>query len=105
MDKSRYWVSVGNLEILPQGEGANHEFEIEATEAEITYLKELLDQLVSEDTQLLGRAKSPYEKLPEDDQDVKNISYDMQLKEIYRLIYELGSSETKAHLHETNMNL
>jgi hypothetical protein len=50
MDKNKYWVSVGDQEIVPEGDTFNHEFEIEATDQEITELRGQLDDLVKADT-------------------------------------------------------
>lgn len=98
MDSMRYWVSVGTQEIVPQGEGANYEFEIEATVEEINVLRKLFEEEESSDHRLVGRAKTPYEAFPENDQEVKNYPYDEHLKEIYRFIHFLGSPRTKEHI-------
>jgi hypothetical protein len=103
MDKNKYWVSVGDQEIMPEGETVNHEFEIEATDQEITELRGQLDDLVKADTELLTRAATPYEPLREPNQEVKNISYDDQLKTVYRLIHQLGVPETKTHIEEMHV--
>jgi hypothetical protein len=98
MNKMIYWVSVGKHEIVPKGEGANYEFEIEASDDELDQLRELFDEADHVDNSLLSRAATPYEAFEEVDQDAKNLPYDMQLKEIYRIIYNLGLPETKAHI-------
>jgi hypothetical protein len=103
MDKNKYWVSVGDQEIVPEGETVNNEFEIEATDQEITELRGQLDDLVKADTELLTRAATPYEPLPEPNQEVKNVSYDDQLKNVYRLIHQLGVPETKNHIEEMHV--
>jgi hypothetical protein len=103
MDKNKYWVSVGDQEIVHEGETFNHEFEIEATDREITELRGQLDDLVKADTELLSRASTPYEPLPEPNQEVKNVSYDDQLKTVYRLIHQLGVPETKTHIEEMHV--
>jgi hypothetical protein len=103
MDKNIYWVNVSDQEIVPQGETQNHEFEIRATEQEITELRGRFDDLAKADNKLLNRAKTPYEPLPEPDQEVKNASYDEQLISVYRLIHELGVPQTKTHIERMNI--
>ncbi|WJH34097.1 hypothetical protein N6H14_29810 [Paenibacillus sp. CC-CFT747] len=100
MDKFSYGVSLGRKEILPLEELKEYEFEIEATPEEIGLLQELIEE--SEDTEqwLIGRAKTPYEAFPEDDQDEKNLPSDIRLQEVYKLIHRLGVPETKAHIEQ-----
>jgi hypothetical protein len=103
MEKNKYWVNVRDQEIVPQGETVNYEFEIEATDEEVTELRERLDQLVEVDTKLLNRAKTPYEPLPEHDQEIKNAPYDERLLDVYRLIHQLGVPKTRIHIEEMNI--
>jgi hypothetical protein len=103
MVKHKYWVSVGDQEIVPEGDTVNAELEIEATDQEITELRERLDELVRADSQLLARASTPYEHMDMPDQEIKNISYDDQLRNVYRLIHQLGVPETKAHIEEMDI--
>ncbi|HEY0827046.1 MAG TPA: hypothetical protein VGE40_03040 [Bacilli bacterium] len=98
MDRKRYWASVGTREIVPQGEGANYEFEIEATDEEINLLRKLFEEEESSDHRLVGRAKTPYEAFPENDQEIKNLPFDEHLQDIYRFIHYLGSPRTKEHI-------
>jgi len=98
MNKMTYWVSVGNHEIVPQSAGKNYEFEIEATEEDLDQLRELFDEADQIDISLISRAKTPYEVFTRVGQKVKNSPYDIRLQEIYRIIYDLGSPETKAFI-------
>ncbi len=55
------------------------------------------------DKQLVKRASTPYEAFPEKDQDMKNRAYDERLKDIYFLVYQLGTTETKQHIEAMNL--
>jgi hypothetical protein len=103
MEKNKYWVNVRDQEIVPQGETVNYEFEIEATDQEVTELRERFDLLVEADTELLNRAKTPYEPLPEPDQENKNAPYDERLLSVYRFIHQLGVPKTRIHIEEMNI--
>jgi hypothetical protein len=98
MDKNIYWVSVANHEIVPRGDGANHEFEIEASDEELDELRELFDEADQIDNSLAKRAVTPFEVYTPMGQEVKTLPYDKQLREIYSAIYMLGLPETKNHI-------
>jgi hypothetical protein len=104
MNKMNYWVSVANHEIVPQGAGNNHEFEIEANEQELDQLRELFDEADQIDNGLaLKRASTPFEVYTPVGQEVKTLPYDRQLREIYRTIYNLGLPKTKEHIRGMNI--
>ncbi|QGQ93982.1 hypothetical protein EHS13_03195 [Paenibacillus psychroresistens] len=104
MDRMNYWVSVGNHEIVPQGEGNNHEFEIAANEQELDLLRELFDEMDQIDNSLvLKRASTPYEVFTPAGQEVKTLPYDKKLIDVYRTIYDLGLPNTKEHIRGMNI--
>ncbi|UKS27501.1 hypothetical protein LOZ80_00675 [Paenibacillus sp. HWE-109] len=106
MPKTTYWVSVGRQEVVPASQTAlrsNYEFEIRADEAELLQLNEQFQDIKLVDKQLMNRARTPYEAFPEKDQDMKNRTYDEQLKDIYFLVHRLGTQETKKHIEMMNL--
>jgi hypothetical protein len=104
MNRMIYRVSVGNHEIVPQGDGSNNEFEIEANELELDQLRELFDEADRIDNSLLfKRASTPFEVYTPVGQEVKTLPYDRQLVEIYQLIYNLGLPKTKEHIRKMNI--
>jgi hypothetical protein len=104
MDRMNYWVSVGNHEIVPQGKGSNHEFEIAANEQELDLLRELFDETDQIDNSLLfKRASTPFEVFTPAGQEVKTLPYDRKLIDIYRTIYNLGLPKTKEHIKGMNI--
>lgn len=95
MDKNKYYVSVQAGTIMANQGDAAYEFEIEATPEEIVKLQELFeDQYYIENDNFLRThaAGVPY------NYDASNDAYDMGLHDIYSLIYELGTPETKKHI-------
>lgn len=103
MNRMVYAVSVGNHEIVHQGQGGNNEFEIEANEEELDQLRNLFDEADRIDNGLVKRASTPYEVFGNVDQEVKTLPFDKQLVDIYQLIYNLGLPKTKEHIR--NMNI
>ena len=84
-------------------EAIRHEFEIRADEPELLLLVEQFREINQVDKKLVKRASTPYEAFPEKDQDMKNRSYDERLKNIYFLVYQLGTTETKRHIEAMNL--
>jgi hypothetical protein len=104
MDRMNYWVNIGNHEIVPQGEGNNHQFEITANEQELDQLRELFDEADQIDNNLLfRRASTPFEVFTPAGQEVKTLPYDKKLIDIYRIINDLGLPKTKEHIRGMNI--
>lgn len=100
MEKRRYYISVHAKSILEnQGEAA-YELEMDATPEEAQKLKVLFDELEDFDTATYFRAHIP--AIPYH-HDSENDGYDYSLKEIYNLIYHLGTEETKAQILSMNI--
>jgi len=100
-EKKTYYVTVGSAEILePEDVIGNFELEIVATEDEIDQLEELFDdRLVSEEASAV-RAHIPFREYH---QDVPNDDYDRSLAQIYKLLHQLGTPETKKHIEQMNV--
>lgn len=95
MPKKRYYVSVQSDAILENQGDAAYEFEIDADEEEISRLQELFDGKQQADNYAFGRAHIPF---LEYHHDRENDVHDFYLKEVYGLIHELGTPETKRHI-------
>ncbi|OPA81071.1 hypothetical protein BVG16_01645 [Paenibacillus selenitireducens] len=92
MAKSTYYVSVQSGSILKDQGAAAYEFEIMADQREADDLQHLLEMKMNADDRTYYRAHIPgipYHIDPEND------LYDHYLQQIYQLIYELGTEETK----------
>lgn len=100
MKKQKYYVGVGSGQITRQPETTEWEFEIEATEEQITRLRELFERANKQNLDIAYLVLHPLEGRKEE-HDLKN--YDHTLQEIYRMIYELGSEETKKFIRENQI--
>ncbi len=93
--KKTYYVSVQAQTILEEQGAAAYEFEIEATENDVSRLIELFEDQMEYEHETAERAvvpAIPYHK------DTENDRYDATLKEIYRAIYDLGTPDTRSHI-------
>jgi hypothetical protein len=99
MEKKKYYISIhagpdtGEIRNV-KGE-STFDFEIEATEADVERIQELFEatQVASHDS--FWRSHIPFVPYHE---DKANHEYDEALIEIYRMMYDLGTSETKDHI-------
>ncbi|MEB3100593.1 hypothetical protein [Ferviditalea candida] len=95
MEKKKYYISVQSGSILEDQGAAAYELEIEATEAEAAKLQELFDARMTEEDATFVRNHIP--AIPYHN-DKENDAYDYYLKEIYQMIYNLGTEETRKHI-------
>ncbi|KEZ49733.1 MULTISPECIES: hypothetical protein [Metabacillus] len=93
--KQTYYVTVANGEISRLSTQAPWDYKIEATEEEITSLREYFDQVYSSDWQGFFRAHVPYLEYHYDRQ---NDAIDQTNIKIFEMIYELGDEEAKDHI-------
>ena len=98
--KKTYYVSVQAQTVLEEQGAAAYEFEIEATEDEVTKLVELFEDQMENEHDTHERAMIP--AMPYH-YDKENDLYDANLKEIYRAIYEMGTPETRKHIENMGM--
>jgi len=95
--KKTYYITVGSGEISQLQSVSEWNFKVEATDDEITELREYFDQGYSSDWQSFWRAHVPYVQYHYDRQ---NDGYDETMVKIYDMLYKLGDDETKAHITE-----
>ncbi|MDF9296257.1 hydrolase [Geobacillus stearothermophilus] len=93
--KKTYYVSMATGEISQLKTASPWDFQIEATDEEITQLREYFDQNYSTDWQAFWRAHVPYIQYH---YDRENDAYDRTLTKIYEMIYRLGNEEAKEHI-------
>lgn len=98
-DRKTYYVSVGAGQVLEDPEAASFEFAIHASEAELDKLQELFQETQDsdEDGALHFSGSPTVSDVPDND------TYDALLKEIYRMIYDLGTYETKRHIESMDI--
>lgn len=92
MEKKTYYIEVGSGSVLTESTNSPYEFKIEATEEEIHQLLALFDARDRADWGTFIRSHIPI--MPYH-LDKENDQYDHNLYEIYQMIHELGSPETK----------
>ncbi|MFC3884736.1 hydrolase [Bacillus songklensis] len=93
--KKTYYITVGTGEISQLKSVSEWNYKIEATDEEITKLREYFDQNYSSDWQGFFRAHVPYLQYHYDRQ---NDGYDETMIRIYDMLYKLGDDETKDHI-------
>jgi len=97
--KSTYYVSV-QAGTVNAGKGdAAFEFEIEATPEEIRELENLFAELADAEESALVRFVG-WRSVSERE---AGEATDAHLRDIYRLLYELGTEETKRHIESMNI--
>ncbi|BBI32441.1 hypothetical protein [Cohnella abietis] len=93
-EKKTYYVSVGAGQVLEDKEAAAFELSIYANEAELDKLKELFEETQDADEDEAFH----FSGLPTVSDSPENDTYDALISDIYRMIYELGTDETKRHI-------
>ena len=94
MEKRKYYVKVGSGEVLPDKTLSEWEFEIDATPQEARQLEGLFDMTDNESFTNFFKAHVPLREYYEEE----NIPYDKKLQQVYQLLYDLGTEETKEHI-------
>ncbi|MFC4808969.1 hypothetical protein [Paenibacillus sp. GCM10023250] len=95
-DRKPYYVSVQAGSIVEDPTVTGYELAITANEEELNRLQELLEEYASMDeAQASVYALSPFRSAS--DKQI-NAGTDGLLEDIYRLLYELGTDETKRHV-------
>lgn len=98
--KKTYYIDVGTGGISQSATAATWSFKIEATDAEITQLRALMDQNYSTEWKNFFRAHVPYVQYHYDRQ---NDTYDSTIQQIYSMLYQLGDQEAKNHIESMNI--
>lgn len=94
-EKKTYYITIGSGEISQSSTDSPWNFKIEATDDEITQLRELMDENHNTEWQNFFRAHVPYVQYHH---DRENDAYDENTKQVYQMIYNLGDTEAKTHI-------
>ncbi|WP_126425286.1 hypothetical protein [Brevibacillus marinus] len=100
MAKKRYYVSVQAGTVMENQGDAAYEYEIEATPEEVRALMILLEEKYDDDWLAFFRAHIP--GVPYH-YDGENDRYDQHLRQIYALLYRLGTDETKRQIEAAGL--
>ncbi|WP_164668294.1 hydrolase [Virgibacillus doumboii] len=95
MEKKKYYINTGSLEISQIKYDNNEEFIIHATDDEVRILREKMNNMHDADLGTFLRSHVPI--VPYHN-DTANDNYDDSITEAYRMIYELGDEDTKEHI-------
>jgi hypothetical protein len=95
MGRKTYYISLAEGSISQVSTASSWDYQIQATDDEITHLREIFDQNYSSDWQGFWRAHIPYVQYHF---DKTNDAYDNGLQQAFKMIYELGDEATKAHI-------
>lgn len=100
-DSSRktYYVAVGVGQVLEDPEAAAYELSIRANDEELNKLMVLFEEIqdADEDNAFHFSGSPMVSDDPEDE------TYNVLFKDIYQLLYELGTTESKRHIESMNV--
>ncbi|PUA39256.1 hypothetical protein C8Z91_10125 [Paenibacillus elgii] len=102
MLKKSYYVSVGtgtveDAQTLADLGNYSYEYAVEATDQEIRELRRLMGSYEAETEKTFARAGVPYKSA---DHDEATDEYNSQVRELYTMIYRLGTPETRGHIEK-----
>ncbi|WP_127529764.1 hypothetical protein [Paenibacillus kobensis] len=100
-ERRRYYVSAASGQVLEDPEAAAYELVIEANDDEVNKLKELFGEYSSMDeAEAFHFLRHPYET--SDDRAI-TAGTDTIINQIYGMLYDLGTEETKQFLHDSRI--
>ncbi len=99
-EKKNYYIDVGTGEISRSVSSSTWSYKIQATDEEITELRELFERNYSTEWKNFLRAHVPY---LEYHHDRDNDDYDQTIQQVYEMIYKLGDQEAKNHIQSMNI--
>ncbi|EKN66527.1 hypothetical protein BABA_15497 [Neobacillus bataviensis LMG 21833] len=97
LPKHSYYINIQSHEIAREPFGSEWNFKIEATDRQITSLKQLFDDNDKTDWESYIRSHIPFLEYHHDPQ---NQEYDVRMVIIYAILYQLGDTKTRAHIQE-----
>lgn len=98
-ERKTYYVAVGAGQVLEDKEAAAFEFAIKANEAELSELQELFEHSAEADEDAIFK----FSRWPTVSDRPNLKEYDSEITEIYRMLYRLGTDETKRHIEDMNL--
>lgn len=105
MEKKTYYVSMdfgtraGEINTQKDENSALFEYEIEASSEELDQLEKLFTEVGETDFTTFAKAHVPFL----DNEAKENLQEDDGIRRIYRLLYQLGTKETKNKLREAGI--
>ncbi len=105
MEKKTYYISMafgtraGEIRTRKDENSALFEYEIEATPEELDQLEKLFTKVGETDFTTFAKAHIPFL----DNEAKENLQEDDGIRRIYRLLYQLGTEDTKNKLREAGI--
>ena len=100
VQKKTYFIDVGTGQISTSATDSTWSYKIEATDEEITQLRELFDQNYSTEWKNFFRAHVPFVQYH---YDRENDQYDSTIQQVYSMLHQLGDQEAKNHIESMNI--
>lgn len=98
-EKQTYYVSISGKRVEPEP-SINDQLTVTATQAEISELQQLLDQIQRDDEKTQFRAPIPYKSA---DNDKATDKFNEDIIKVYETVYVLGTAETRDHIRQMNI--
>ncbi|GIN42397.1 hydrolase [Heyndrickxia oleronia] len=95
--KNTYYINIGSGEISRSSTDSPWNFKIEATDDEITKLRQIFD--ANYDIEIANFFRSHVPAL-EYHHDKSNDDYDKHMIEVYQMIYDLGDETARQHIDQ-----
>jgi hypothetical protein len=96
--RDTYFIDISSGDIVPHAEEAKSvSYQIQATPEEVTKLKTLLEKNYDDEMSTFTRAQIPFREYHK---DPENAQYDHSMKEIFEMIFKLGTIETRRNIKE-----
>jgi hypothetical protein len=93
-----YFIDISSGDIVPHAEEAKSvSYQIQATPEEVNHLKTLLEKNYNDEMSTFTRAHIPFREYHK---DPENAQYDHSMKEVYEMIFKLGTEETRKNIKE-----
>ncbi|AEI39519.1 hypothetical protein [Paenibacillus mucilaginosus] len=102
MPKKIYYISVGpgtieDQQTLADQRNYTYDYQVEASEEEYQELRRLLQSTEETQDGTFARAPIPYKSA---DHDPATEQFNDRMKDLYTLLYRLGTAETKGHIEK-----
>ncbi|MEG9299091.1 hydrolase [Mangrovibacillus sp. Mu-81] len=96
--RNTYFIDISSGDVVPHAEEAKSvSYQIRATPEEVTKLKTLLEKNHDDEMSTFTRAHIPFREYHK---DPENAQYDHSMKEIFEMIFKLGTEETRRNIKE-----
>ncbi len=99
-EKNTYYIDVGSGEISQSKTASTWSFKIEATDEQITKLREIFDLRYSVEWENFLRSHVPY---TEYHFDKTNDRYDKNIEQVYQMLYDLGDEQAREHIESMDI--